>query len=109
MMPSAIAAREVQLELRAEKQHCDIVQLQETVPFVDAGSPERDREREAQDELGQRWQRNGADNGIHSFKEHTNFVPFAAAANLPFDSHRPPPTNSPRRKHLPRAFRQGWQ
>ena len=49
------AARQVQLELRAEKQHGDIVQLQETVPFVDAGSPERDREREAQDELGQRW------------------------------------------------------
>ena len=71
----------MQLELRAEKQHCDIVQLQETVPFVDAGSPERDREREAQDELGQRWPRNGADNGIRSFKEPANFLPFAAAAD----------------------------
>jgi hypothetical protein len=75
------------LNSELKKQHCDIVQLQETVPFVDAGPPERDREREAQQELGQRWLRNGPDNGIRSFKEPAKFPPFAVAADLPFDSH----------------------
>src|SRR3546814_15779376 len=61
------AARQMQLELRAEKQHCDVVQLQKAVPCVDAGSPERDRQTEAQDELGHGRLRDGANDGIHPF------------------------------------------
>ena len=41
------AARQMQLELRAEKENRNVVQLQETVPFVDTGSPEWSREPDA--------------------------------------------------------------
>lgn len=48
------ATRQMQLELRAEEEDRDVVQLQETVPFVDPGSPEWSREPDAQDKLGKR-------------------------------------------------------
>jgi hypothetical protein len=81
----------MQLELGGEKQHGDIVQLQETVPFVDAGPPERNRESNAQDELGQRRLGNRANDGICAFNEDANSLPFAAAGALPFKSHRHQP------------------
>ena len=77
----------MQLELAAEKQHGDIVQLQEAVPFVDAGSPERDGESEAQDELRQRRLGNRTNDGIYPFNEATESLPSVAAGDLPVWSH----------------------
>src|SRR5258708_10006179 len=47
-------ARQMQLELRAQKEDRTVGQLQDTVPFVDTGSPEWSRKSDAHDKLGKR-------------------------------------------------------
>jgi len=58
--------RAKQLELCAEKEGCYIVQLKETVPFVDAGSPERSSKADAQHKLRQRRLGGPFNDRIHS-------------------------------------------
>jgi hypothetical protein len=48
------AAGQMQLDLRGEKEDGNIVQLQETVPFVDTRSPEWSRKGDAQRKLSER-------------------------------------------------------
>ena len=48
-------ARKMQLELIGEQGHRGVVELQESVPLEDAGSPEGHRERKSQNELDKRW------------------------------------------------------
>src|ERR1700722_1606109 len=48
-------ARKMQLELVGEEGHRGVVELQESVPLEDAGSPEGHRERKSQNELDKRW------------------------------------------------------
>src|SRR5712692_4813573 len=69
------AARQMQLELCAEKENRSVVQLQETVPFVDTGSPEWSREPDAQDKLGERRRRDQGNTGVHPFNEPTDRLP----------------------------------
>ena len=59
------AAGQMQLELIAEKEDRYVVQLEETVPFVDAGSPEWSREGDAQHKLGERRLGDPFNNRIH--------------------------------------------
>src|SRR6266849_2631089 len=55
-----------------------VVQLQETVPFVDAGSPEWSRESEAHDKLRERRLGDRRNNGVHPLKEPTDRLPSVA-------------------------------
>lgn len=68
----------MQLELRAEKEDCYIVQLEETVPFVDAGSPEWSGKSDAQHKLGERGVGDQFNNRIHSLNEPADRVPYVA-------------------------------
>src|SRR5216684_4387553 len=72
------AARQMQLELRAEKVDRSVVQFQETVPFVDAGSPEWSRESDAHDKLRERRLGDRRNNGVHPLKEPTDRLPSVA-------------------------------
>src|SRR5260370_34155083 len=68
----------MQLKLSAEKEDCHIVQLQETVPFVDTGSPERSRKGGAQHQLGETRLGDRFSNRIHPLKEPLDRVPYVA-------------------------------
>jgi len=68
----------MQLKLRAEKEDCDIVQLQETVPFVDTGSPERSRKPDAQHKLSERRLGDPFNNRIRPLNEPADRVPYVA-------------------------------
>src|SRR5467141_4758400 len=89
------AARQMQLELCAEKENRSVVQLQETVPFVDAGSPEWSREPDAQDKLGERRRRDQGNTVVHPSNEPTDRLPShqlssqRAAVNTPVSSNLP--------------------
>src|SRR5258708_15826742 len=80
------AARQMQLELRAEKEDRSVVQLQETVPFADAGSPEWSREPDAQDNLGERRLGDQPNHGVHPLNELADRLP--SVAGLPLQGHR---------------------
>jgi hypothetical protein len=73
------AAWQMQLEFLAEKEDRNVVQLQETVPFVDTGSPEWSREPDAQDKLGERRLGDQASNGIRSVNEPADRLPSVAS------------------------------
>src|SRR5258708_1317080 len=89
------AARQMQLELCAEKENRSVVQLQETVPFVDAGSPEWSREPDAQGKLGERRRRDQGNTGVHPSNEPTDRLPShqlssqRAVVNTPASSNPP--------------------
>src|SRR5258708_35512491 len=76
------AARQMQLELRAEKVDRSFVQLQETVPFVDAGSPEWSGEPDAPHKLGERRLRDLGNNGVRPLNELANGLPSVASDML---------------------------
>src|SRR5262249_26780094 len=54
-----------------------LVQLQETVPFADTGSPEWSREADAQDKLGEGRRRDPGNDGVHSLNALTDRLPQA--------------------------------
>jgi hypothetical protein len=66
----------MQLKLVAEKQDCSVVQLQEAIPFVDPGSPERSRKGDAQHELGERRLGDQFNNRIRPLNEPPDRLPY---------------------------------
>ena len=76
------AARQMQLELRAEKEDRSVVQLQETVPFVDAGPPEWGREPNAQHKLGERRLGDRRNKGVHPLNKLADRLPSVAGDSL---------------------------
>jgi hypothetical protein len=78
----------VQLEFRGKKQHGDIIQIKEAVPFVDTRPPERDCESETQYGLCERRLSNRTNDVIHLFDKPAYLPPLAATGDLPSRARR---------------------
>jgi hypothetical protein len=85
----------VQLEFRAEKQHSGIVQLEEAIPFENAGTPKGDREAEAQHQLRERRLGNHLSDGSQPMDEPADRLQCAATGDSPFKTHRCPSPKRP--------------